>query len=451
MRRTLGEAARRHRFLIVFALLSITMGVSVGVAKIATSLFALHLGAGPAEVGLITSGGAVGMLVMSLPIGFMVDHWGPRRLFVIGSFLGGSTYALLPWASTPWFLLGASTAIGFFMPLRFVSLNSVFFEQIRTLGDGKAGWSRAMHMSGMFLIGPMLGAVLVAGLGFAATWWLIAASFAVTIMVSPLVMGRYGQRKVPAVGHTAEPLGWRGLARDIAALLRDPELREANLIDFVSQGTTMYTTTFVILIAIEVFHLGAGRASAYVTGWGGAFIATLLCGGMVALRLGARHTVLLGLLLVATALVVMGLAPGAAWLWPGVLLQGVGAGLVQLVNLGRIARAGVRFGSGRVAGLNLLIAPLGGLLGSGAGGLLGQHLGLQTAFLCFLPGYVLLALWQLERQHRARANEKALCALGSDAGSRCEPADCQTASNGPKWGVEDEHEEEGHAAPVGAG
>ncbi len=392
----MSAAASPLRFLAVFTLLSLSMGISVGVSKIVTPLYALHLGAGPAQIGLITSGGMVGMLVMALPIGFMVDHWGPQRLFVIGSVLGGTTYALLPLVASPWFLLGATTAVGFFMPLRFVSLNSVFFAHIRKMGTSRAGWSRATHMSGMFLIGPGVGALLASRLGFTLTWWLVAASFAVTLAVSPWVMG--AQASSDGKAAQDRPRGLAGLG----ALLRDRELREVNAIDFVSQSTTQYTTTFILLIALQTFHLDAPQASGLVTAWGVAFIAMLLLGGPIIGRLGPAASVRLGFATVAGALLLLGGAAEVTGLWAGVMLQGLGAGLVQGVNLGRIVAAGARHGQGRVSGLNLLVGPLGGLLGSGLGGLLGQHLGLQHVFFCFLPVYALLTWWQ-QRHGRASA------------------------------------------------
>jgi MFS family permease len=395
-----GAQAGHRRFLALFALLSLTMGMSVGVSKIVTTLYAMHLQAGPAQLGLINGGGMVGILVMSLPIGFLVDHWGPRRLFLIGSALGGLTYALFPWAASPWLLLLGSTVVGFIMPLRFVALNTVFFAQIRSMGEGKAGWSRATHMSGMFLIGPALGALLAASLGYSTSWWLIAGSFALTAAISPLVM-QHAAEATASVQAPPAAGGWRGLAGALRTLATDPELREVNLIDFVGQGATVYTTTFIVVLALRQFGLDPGQASALVTAWGGAFIAALFFGGRLGQRLGARRSVLLGSAGIALGLLLLGLATGAAWLWPGVLLQGLGSGLVQVVNLGRIARIGARLGRGRVSGMNLLIGPLGGLLGSTLGGLLGQRLGLQPVFFCFVPGLALLAAWQLRRETQA--------------------------------------------------
>lgn len=142
------------RFLLVFGMLTSFMGTSVGVAKLTTALHAMALGADAEQPGQLAAGQVAGNLGMSVPIGFLVDHYGPRRLFVIGSALAGLTYALVPAIASPAFLLGCTAVIGFFMPLRFVSLNTVFFEQLRRMGSGKSGWYRGTHLAGQFLFGP---------------------------------------------------------------------------------------------------------------------------------------------------------------------------------------------------------------------------------------------------------------------------------------------------------
>lgn len=384
---------RHNQFLVVFALLASLMGTSVGVAKITASLYALELGANAAQLGLIAGGQVVGTLLMSVPIGFLVDHYGPTRLFVLGSLLAGLVYAAVPLVASAAFLLGCVVAISFFMPLRFVSLNTVFFEQLRTLGEGKAGWYRGTHMSGMFLIGPAVAVALIAAIGYAGTWWAIAASFALTIAVCPIVFARYARPARPERG-----ISLQTVAAELKLLTRDRELRQICLVDFCAAGTTMYQNTFIVAIALQVMHLDAAHASAYVTGTGLAYVVTLFVAGGPAARLGARASYLTGFALVAASLLLQGSAPTAAWLWPGVLLQGLGLGLLQIVTLTNIARIGARLGQGKVSGINLLVHPVGGLCGSAAGGLLAQHIGLQNVFFVFLPAFALLAVWQFRRR-----------------------------------------------------
>lgn len=397
------EWLRQHRFLVVFALLACLMGTSVGVAKITASLYAIELGASAAQLGLIASGQVIGTLFMSVPIGFLVDHHGPTRLFVVGSLAAGLVYALVPLVASPAFLLGCLTAVSFFMPMRFVTLNTVFFEQIRSLGADKAGWYRGTHMSGMFLIGPALAVGLIAALGYAGTWWAIAASFMLTVAVCPIVFARYGGRPRQAGPRPSLP----GMAREMRLMLRDPELRQTCLIDFCAAGTTAYQTTFIVAIALQRLQLDAAHASAYVTGTGLAFILTLFTAGRWAVRLGTRRAYLTGFALVAVALLLQGGARSAAWLWPGVVLQGAGLGLLQIVTLTSVAHVGARLGQGKVSGVNLLVNPIGALGGSAVGGLLAQWVGMQAVFFLYVPAYAALAWWQLRRPDAARVPAQA--------------------------------------------
>jgi MFS family permease len=399
---------KHNRFLVVFGLLASLMGTSVGIAKITASLYALELGANASQLGLIAGGQVVGTVLMSVPIGFMVDHYGPTRLFVIGSLLAGLVYAAVPLVASPGFLLGCVIAISFFMPLRFVSLNTVFFEQLRTLGEGKAGWYRGTHMSGMFLIGPLVAVALIGTAGYAGTWWAIAASFALTIAVCPIVFGRYARPARPR-----QRTGWRGALAELKLLTKDRELRQTCLVDFCVAGTTMYQNTFIVAIALQVMHLDAAHASAYVTGTGTAYVLTLFVAGGAASRAGSRSSYLTGFALTAAALVLQGTASTAAWLWPGVLLQGVGLGLLQITTLTSVARIGARLGQGKVSGVNLLVQPVGGLFGSAAGGLLAQYVGLQNVFFVFLPAFALLAAWQFRLKAAVPDAQPVGAALGS--------------------------------------
>lgn len=379
--RGLARWLAANRFLLCFAALASLMGTSVGVAKIATALYAVELGASPALFGMLVAGQMVGTLAMSIPVGMLVDRWGPRRLFVLGSSLAGATYALIPAGGSAAFLLGCTIAISFFMPLRFVSLNTVFFEQIRRMGSTKAAWYRATHMSGQFLIGPAVAVGLIGLLGFAGTWWALAATFALTIAISPIVLPR-GRVAHTAAG--ASPAA-RGLAATLALPFRDRELGWIVLVDFLAQGIMVYQTMFVVVIALDTFGMDAGGASAFVTGAGGAFIAALFLSGGTIARFGPRAAYIIGFGAVIAGLVPQGLAGSAAWFWPGLLLCGAGLGWLQTCTLARMPIIGHRHGQGRVSGIVMLTPPLAGVAAGLIGSWAGHTSGLQSAFLLFTP------------------------------------------------------------------
>jgi MFS family permease len=365
----------QHRFLVVFALLASLMGVSVGMAQVATSLYGVSLGSSPALLGLIATAQSVGVLFVGLPVGMLVDRFGPARPFVTGTLLVGLIYTLLPLGTSPASLLVCTALVSFAMPLRFVSLNTLFLEQLASLGEAKAGWYRGTHMLGMFLIGPMLGASLVSWLGFAWTYRLIAGLFFATILVSPVVFGRYGRRPAPP-----RAMGWQALRSQLALLLRDREVRAITLLESLTQATGGYFTFFIVVVALQVAGLTASEASTLISAKGSTYIVALfLLGGSVK-RLGPLRAKLASFACIGLSLAAIGISERPLWLWVGALGLGLGLGTIQIATLTRYAQIGDRTGHGKASGLNALAGPLGWVFGNLAGGVLGNWVGQQTVF-----------------------------------------------------------------------
>jgi MFS family permease len=379
----------RNRFLLAFSLLSSIMGTSVGVAKVTTSLYAVRLGAHEALLGLIAGSQSIGVLIMSLPLGLMVERHGPARVFTLGTLVAGGLYVILPLVASADFLLACTTAIGFFMPFRFVALNTVFLEQLLSLGDAKAGWYRGTHMAGMFLIGPMLAAGMVERFSFAGTYQWIAAAFALTILLSPIVFGPYAARQA-AVG----PLRWRDVSARLALVGRDPELRRACIVECAAQSINAFYTFFIVVIAVTSLGLAKADAAGLVAAQGFSYVFSLIALGGLATRLGPGRVAVTSCTLIVVALLALGTGRQIPALWLGGMLLGLGLGLLQIMNLMSFARIGARIGRGSVAGVNALVGPAGSFAGSLLGGALGRSLGLQSVFLVFVPMVVVLG-WQL--------------------------------------------------------
>src|ERR1700712_1786059 len=136
----MGALFGRHRFLVSFVLLNSLMGVGVGLAKVTAPLYAMQLGANEGWLGLIAGAQSAGIVLIGLPIGFLVDRYGPSGLFMIGSPCAGLMYLVIPLVPSPVFLLFCTFMISLFMPFRFVPLGAVFLEQLAVLGESKADW-----------------------------------------------------------------------------------------------------------------------------------------------------------------------------------------------------------------------------------------------------------------------------------------------------------------------
>nr|WP_315849301.1 MFS transporter [uncultured Rhodoferax sp.] len=381
---------QRNAFLLRFALLSLFMGISVGLAKFTTTLYALELGAQGWLLAAMAGAQSVGIVFTSLPVGFWVERFGPARLFVAGSWAMGVLYVLIPAVPHALYLLLLTALISFLMPLRFVSLNTVFMLALERLGQGRAGWQRGAHMSGMFLLGPVLAAAVIPALGHAGSYWLIGAMFFATALLAAPVLNHHPQT---TTGNAPR----MPMLQSVRALWQQPEVRALAAQECAVQAAHMYYAFYIVVIAVQQLGLPALGAGSLVAVQGASFIAALMVLDPVIGRFGTRATVLGGGALAVLALLLLALAQHIAWLWVGGALLGVGLGLLQIHTLTQFAQLGARLGRGRVSGLSALAGPSGGLVGGLLGGTLGAVVGLQTVFLLFVPVFAGVA-WLAYRQ-----------------------------------------------------
>lgn len=373
------------RFLVGLVLLSSLMGLSIGLARFTTTLYALQLGAHGWMLGAIAAAQSVGMLLLGLPAGGWVARFGARRLFIAGSAWALVLYALLPAVPRFAFLLFVTAALSLAMPLRFVALNSVFMGRLARLGEARAGWFRGSHLVGMSLLGPMLAALLLPLHGPWLAYGLIAATFALTMLAAPLVF-------------TAEPAAWPPTRPAVAqpptrpaaaALWRDPAARRLACLEFCLQALNTYFAFYIVVIVVQRLGLAPARAGALVAAQGLVLVAALFVLGPPMVRLGRRAAApAAALTMLAAGLLAW--APHLQALWAGALLLGLGVGLLQVQTLAHFARLGERLGFARVAGLNALLGPSGGLAGAALGGLLEPWCGPQAPFMVFVAAFALL-------------------------------------------------------------
>lgn len=405
----LYTGAEAHRILLAFLTLNALAGLSVGCARVVLSLFAIELQADALLMGLIAGAQSIGILLLSLPAGVLVDQHGPLRLFTIGTLTTGCIYLLMPLVGSPVLLCAIVMVISAFMPLRIVSLHAVFMQQIHRVGVGMAGWFRGAHMIGFLLLGPLLGAALTRHLGFTGTYVVIALIFFLLVLIAPWIMRHYRQ---PA-GH-ARRLSLAELRDQISLLKTDHALRRSSVSEFCIQAANQYYAFFIIVIAIQDFRFDTTRAAGLIAAQGTSYVLTLLVMGRLAWRMGAPRFRRMGGLIAVAALTLLGLAASEPQLWLGAATLGLGLGMMQIINISGFADAGARLGQGRVAGINTFCAPAGGLTGSMVGGLLGQHFGLQTTFLLLTPVFLALLFFLRARDDEAAPLPAAPVPLKSD-------------------------------------
>jgi MFS family permease len=123
-------------------------------------LFAQHLGAGKADIGLIAAASTIIGIFTNLPAGALSDVWGRRRVILVAALVFASAPFLYFFVTTPWQLVvvrvyhGLATAI--FGPVALAYVADLF-QQRR--GENMA-WYSSATMVGRFLAPTVGGFVL---------------------------------------------------------------------------------------------------------------------------------------------------------------------------------------------------------------------------------------------------------------------------------------------------
>lgn len=392
-----------RRFLSGFMAIGILAGTSNGIAKVALPLFAASLHATPWQIGLVGGLQFVGMILLSLPVGALIDRYGSRPLFRIGCVGGAMLFLFgLSFTSATWQLMLGVTLFGFLNPFRMVTTQTEFLHLLPQMGPARAGWQRAAHTFGLFFAGPMLGAFLITHFGFSDTFKLVAAGLLFTVIIGDRVFS-----SLP-VGHSSAVIPLRRRLRAQFDVVRSRgDLRRVMAIEFLGQVAMSYFTVFVILLAIRQFHMPLQDAAGLVTLQGGLFVLTLLCGGRLLARWeeSLRYALAFAVLLTSQLLLATAMSPQC--LWAGAALLGVGLGFQHLSSVTRFALLTQELGRGRVGGLFSLAGPSGNLVGAVAGGLLSQRFGMLSGFRMLVMVFILQLGWQIRQMLILRSERSA--------------------------------------------
>lgn len=302
----MAPEGRDFRLIFAATVLNAVAGTISGLALPLTA--AVHLGAGPTQMGLLAAAELLPFALLSLPAGPWIDRSRKQRLGVAFNLLAAAAALAIPVAFATGFLsLGLLYAVGFVVGTCSVvggSATQVLLVRLAGRDALLAANARlASFQSAIALVGPAIAALLIDRVG---------APF--TLTVNALIFGA-AALAVGAVRHPeampagARPAWWRE-AKDGLGLIRNHPLLRA-LAFFGALWLMLlggFNAQFVLFSTREV-GLSAGQL-ALVTGCGaaGAFLASLAARRFEQRR-GTRSVLLAGYLLSA---VTMGLYPLAA-------------------------------------------------------------------------------------------------------------------------------------------
>ncbi|WKL56740.1 MFS transporter [Asticcacaulis sp. ZE23SCel15] len=371
-------AASPAVFLAGFSTLALISGISIGLAKVVTQFFALAIGADAFQIGLIMAMESIGMVLVTVPAGFIIARFGARRVYAIASLGPLIVNLLLPFASGVIGLAIGRLVIGLCIPFRIVSMNSTFLAQLNRIGVGKAGWYRGALTAGLALIGPALATVLTQHVDYVWSFAIIAALFGI-MAVGSLYFFTDEAPSTPA----PKALSASGIASEARTLLRNKDVSESCVIEFISSATGSLFAAFIIVVAAHLNGLTKEDGVHIMLFHGAMTVLALFGAGRLTRTLNKWIAYGIGLVLGTLALIILGTASGFAALAIGAVLLSAGQSIVHLVNMRLLStHPGEK---SKVSGLFNLSSMTGSSVGALAGGIVSKFAGVQSIYLLWLP------------------------------------------------------------------
>lgn len=363
------------KFASSFILLTIMAGLGVGVARVLTSLYAVHIQASELQLGLIAAAQSFGLLFMALPVGVLVQRFGSLKIFALGSILGAVLYSFQTLFSSAWYLLFLTALVSFVLPMRFVSIHTVFLSNLKRLGPAKAGWFRGSHMMGFFLIAPALTVFLIERLNYSGAFFGVALLFVLALVFAPICFGQ-----APKTRSIQPKFKFSEVIEPLKLIKTHPHLRTICSLEFMSNIANNYFGFFIVVIAIQNFQLQESLAVMLLTVQGLVFVGSLFSLGALAEIVGYHKFYVIGLSLISFALISLSVSQQSLWLWPASVALGLGLGMLHIANFMSFAKVGEQTAMSKISPLLAMVGPAGGLLGGLSGAALGHHIGLQAIF-----------------------------------------------------------------------
>jgi MFS family permease len=215
--------AQKKAMVLVFAQNTIVFTV-LNVARIALSLYALHMGAGATEVGLVVALLYMPSLFFSLPAGILADRHGSRWLFVVSSAItaaGMLVPSLWPTVTALCigsFTVGISLSVSNVLGQNLVGQLSTPAQRMRNFGN----YALVGALSN--LVGPLVVGFVIDHAGFPAACLMTMALSAIAALLA-LIWGGLLPR-----GRPSPPGGV-----NIFASLQSPEVRRILMLSSVAQ------------------------------------------------------------------------------------------------------------------------------------------------------------------------------------------------------------------------
>ena len=394
-----------NNLLLKFMLINICTGIWVGMVNFIIPVFALSLHANSVEIGLIRGLSGVGDLLLVLPAGLMIDYFGSKQIYIISCAIGGLITILLSFAGAPWVLIVMMIFYGMARSVRTTSLNASFFQYMSSIGTRKGGWYKGSMTVGTQFLAPVIGGILAVTLSF--TGYFIATSlFLLTPIFIVLGRRRGDSFMLPArekkQGSSDGGLSYYGM------LLKNKIMINASITECINSAFFVTFSTFLTVMVITDLKLTVAFAAMLITTRGLTQMLVVFFGGRL-LEINNAHLYIVCFVISSLGLLLLGISRDVSLLMLACAILGTFNGLMTLITFTQVGN--IKGQKGKIAGVFSFGQKTGMVIGPVLGGIVGEIIGLQAIFLCFIPFFLAMALYNLiesRRQDRHKTDSDCL-------------------------------------------
>lgn len=311
--------ARRGAF-VLLEIANLAGGMGNSMVTITLPWLVLELTGSAARAGLVAGLVTLPALVAAPVAGWLVDRWGRRQVSIASDVLSALSVAAIPvvaaFGGLTFFAIAVLAVVGAtFDPAGYTGRRSLLVD-VAEATDVPLDRANGIHQ-GVFavgwMVGPLVGAVLIATVGAVASFWAPFGLFVLAaVAVTAMGVGDAGQRaRAARQSEGGELGGWSGAMLGLTTLWRDRALRTVTVAVIVLAAVYLPTESVILptyferqgspaSLGIVIAALAAGGAiGAFSYGW-------------LRVRLQFRTIVRLSITGTAIAIVPMALLPPLA-------------------------------------------------------------------------------------------------------------------------------------------
>jgi len=384
----MGTKNKSMYILTCFLVGNVLTGISAGISMVVLPLLMKNLNATTAQIGMIKGISGIGALAMVLPSGFLIDYYGFKKLYLLGSIISTITTIMIAFSTGIGGIIVSMSIQGFSNSFRFTALNAAFFSKLNEIGVQKSGWYRGSMTIGLTFIGPLMGGYLFKYFSYQNIFLIISIISIIPVLLIIPFDFQIAEEIVKKADVKLQKFHIKRQITELLQLLKNLDLRQTVVAEGMSTACFSSFTTFIVVYAIEILDVSSKNASFFIITEGTAYMIMVFTGGRLLFKTSKKMRYAWSIGAIITGSLLIGSNHIILLIGAGSVLLGTGVGLLNINTFSSLGN--IKAQKGKVSSVLSACTGIGSTFGPMLGGVLGQIWGYGAAFLGFIPVFLLV-------------------------------------------------------------